>query len=121
MSVDAIGLSANLLKAVKACGYKHLTPIQQQAIPAIRSGQDILDSAQTGTVKTAAYSLQILDSLAKNITADAEHESSTIKALILTPTRELAIQVAENISQLWTEFLWYEKNIKKISAIYRNV
>jgi len=104
MSVDAIGLSANLLKAVKACGYKHLTPIQQQAIPAIRSGQDILASAQTGTGKTAAYSLPILDSLAKNITADAEHESSTIKALILTPTRELAIQVAENISQ-YSEYL----------------
>lgn len=51
MSVDAIGLSANLLKAVKECGYKNLTPIQQQAIPMIRSGVDVLASAQTGTGK----------------------------------------------------------------------
>ncbi|MFQ3194784.1 MAG: ATP-dependent RNA helicase RhlE, partial [Colwellia sp.] len=49
MSVDAIGLSAELLKAVKACGYKTLTPVQQQAIPLIRSGVDLLASAQTGT------------------------------------------------------------------------
>ena len=68
MSVDAIGLSADLLKAVKACGYKNLTPIQQQAIPMIRSGADLLASAQTGTGKTAAFSLPILDALAKNNT-----------------------------------------------------
>lgn len=66
MSVDAIGLSTELLKAVKACGYKNLTPIQQQAIPLIRSGCDVLASAQTGTGKTAAFSLPILDLLAKS-------------------------------------------------------
>ena len=52
MSVDAIGFSAELLKAVKACGYKKLTPIQQQAIPVIRAGHDLLATAQTGTGKT---------------------------------------------------------------------
>lgn len=99
MSVDAIGLSADLLKAVKACGYKNLTPIQQQAIPMIRSGADLLASAQTGTGKTAAFSLPILDALAKNAV-----QGKTIKALVLTPTRELAAQVADNI-KAYSQFL----------------
>jgi superfamily II DNA/RNA helicase len=99
MSVDAIGLSADLLKAVKACGYKNLTPIQQQAIPMIRSGADVLASAQTGTGKTAAFSLPILDALAKNTA-----QGQTIKALILTPTRELAAQVADNM-KAYSQFL----------------
>jgi superfamily II DNA/RNA helicase len=99
MSVDAIGLSADLLKAVKACGYKNLTPIQQQAIPMIRSGADLLASAQTGTGKTAAFSLPILDSLAKKTA-----QGHTIKALVLTPTRELAAQVADNM-KAYSQFL----------------
>ena len=82
MSVDAIGLSSELLKAVKACGYKNLTPIQQQAIPLIRTGSDLLASAQTGTGKTAAFTLPILDLLAqKQNTKKAGN--TTIKALIL--------------------------------------
>lgn len=100
MSVDAIGLSADLLKAVKTCGYKNLTPIQQQAIPIIRTGVDLLASAQTGTGKTAAFSLPILDSLARSIKHDDASQpvtSHNIKALVLTPTRELAAQVAENM------------------------
>jgi superfamily II DNA/RNA helicase len=96
MSVDAIGLSSELLKAVKECGYKTLTPIQQQAIPLIRTGVDVLASAQTGTGKTAAFSLPILDLLAKN-SSDKTANNRIIKALILTPTRELALQVAKNI------------------------
>jgi len=99
MSVDAIGLSQELLKAVKAIRYKQLTPIQQKAIPLIRTGVDVLASAQTGTGKTAAFSLPILDNLAKQ-----GQTTGTLKALILTPTRELAIQVADNISQ-YSEFL----------------
>ena len=91
VSVDAIGLSAELLKAVKMCGYKNLTPIQQRAIPIIRSGSDLLASAQTGTGKTAAFTLPILDVIAKN------KASGNLQALILTPTRELAAQVAKNI------------------------
>jgi ATP-dependent RNA helicase RhlE len=103
MSVDAIGLSSELLKAVKACGYKTLTPIQQQAIPMIRSGSDILASAQTGTGKTAAFSLPILDMLGKN-SSDKVANNRIIKALILTPTRELALQVAKNISE-YSQFM----------------
>lgn len=106
MSVDAIGLSANLLKAVKACGYKTLTPIQQQAIPMIRTGVDILASAQTGTGKTAAFSLPVLDILARKVKPATEgfDSTTTVKALVLTPTRELAAQVADNINA-YSEFL----------------
>lgn len=93
MSVDSIGLSADLLKAVKGCGYKNLTPIQQKAIPMIRKGVDLLASAQTGTGKTAAYSLPIIDLLCEH---NVEHNSA-VKALILAPTRELAKQVKDNI------------------------
>ena len=106
MSVDAIGLSANLLKAVKACGYKNLTPIQQQAIPLIRSGADLLASAQTGTGKTAAFSLPVLDALAKTLPLESSNESNlrNIQALVLAPTRELAAQVAENMKE-YSQFL----------------
>jgi superfamily II DNA/RNA helicase len=106
MSVDAIGLSADLLKAVKACGYKNLTPIQQQAIPMIRSGVDLLASAQTGTGKTAAFSLPILDALAKVSSKEvsADDGGQNIRALVLTPTRELAAQVAENM-KAYSQFL----------------
>lgn len=107
MSVDAIGLSADLLKAVKECGYVNLTPIQQKAIPLIRRGNDVLASAQTGTGKTAAYSLPIIDLLTKKT-----NETHSIKALILTPTRELAKQVKENIEN-------YIKYLPlKVGAVY---
>ncbi|MDA7746549.1 DEAD/DEAH box helicase [Psychromonas sp.] len=98
MSVDAAGFSANLLKAVKECGYSKLTPIQQQAIPIIRSGHDLLASAQTGTGKTAAFTLPLLDILNKN-QSESISNTRTIKVLILTPTRELAVQVANNVKQ----------------------
>jgi len=106
MSVDAIGLSANLLKAVKVCGYKNLTPIQQQAIPMIRSGADLLASAQTGTGKTAAFSLPILDALvnASSQNGVSNDGGQNIRALVLTPTRELAAQVAENM-KAYSQFL----------------
>ncbi|MEL0628559.1 DEAD/DEAH box helicase [Psychromonas aquatilis] len=103
MSVDSAGLSANLLKAVKACGYSKLTPIQQQAIPIIKAGHDLLASAQTGTGKTAAFTLPLLDLLAKNQPENVG-TSRTIKVLILTPTRELALQVADNVKQ-YSQFL----------------
>ncbi|MCO4799217.1 MAG: DEAD/DEAH box helicase [Colwelliaceae bacterium] len=98
MSVDSIGLSTELLKAVKGCGYKNLTPIQQRAIPVIRSGSDLLASAQTGTGKTAAFTLPILDAIANN------NASGNLQALILTPTRELAAQVAKNI-ETYSQFM----------------
>jgi len=104
MSVDSMGFSEGLLKAVKVCGYQTVTPIQQQAIPVIRTGVDLLASAQTGTGKTAAFALPLLDMLAK--TAGNENISSqrTVRALILTPSRELAAQVGKNISD-YSQFL----------------
>ncbi|MGJ8693764.1 MAG: DEAD/DEAH box helicase [Thalassotalea sp.] len=100
MSVDSIGFSSELLKAVKACGYKNLTPIQQKAIPMVRKGYDLLASAQTGTGKTAAYSLPIIDLISQQY----DSNNKAIKALILTPTRELALQVKANIAS-YIEFL----------------
>lgn len=100
MSVDSIGLSQDLLKAVKESGYKQLTPIQQQAIPAIRGGADVLASAQTGTGKTAAFTLPILDELAKQKSSG----NSTLRALVLAPTRELALQISENIAN-YSQFM----------------
>ena len=99
-----MGFSEGLLKAVKVCGYQTVTPIQQQAIPVIRTGVDLLASAQTGTGKTAAFALPLLDMLAK--TAGNENISSqrTVRALILTPSRELAAQVGKNISD-YSQFL----------------
>lgn len=100
MSVDAIGLSADLLKAVKACGYKNLTPIQQKSIPLIRRGHDLLASAQTGTGKTAAFSLPLID-----LIADKKAKGNQqVKVLVLTPTRELAQQVYDNIVA-YTQFM----------------
>ncbi len=107
MSVDGIGLSTELLKAVKEVGYKNLTPIQQKAIPMIRKGHDLLASAQTGTGKTAAYSLPIIDLLAQQ-----KDNSGTVKALILAPTRELAQQVKSNIES-YTQYLPL-----KVGAVY---
>lgn len=98
MSVNSIGLPAELLQAVKTCGYENLTPIQQKAIPAIRRGDDIIASAQTGTGKTAAFALPVLEKLLKKQrTQSSGSTTSILTALILIPTRELAQQVFQNI------------------------
>ena len=103
MNLDAIGFSSALLKAVKACNYKHLTPIQQQAIPLIRAGNDVLASAQTGTGKTAAFVLPLLDLIFKNSLINNAN-NRTIKVLILTPTRELSLQIAKKLKQ-YSQFM----------------
>ena len=87
-SFDSLGLIPQLLKAVQKKGYKTPTPIQAEAIPAILSGRDVIGGAQTGTGKTAAFVLPILQQLFQNRTKDRSP-----RALILTPTRELAAQV----------------------------
>lgn len=88
-----LGLIDELLSAIETAGYENPTPVQEQAIPAILRGIDILASAQTGTGKTAAFLLPILQKL--NL-SKADSETRVPRALILTPTRELAIQVAQN-------------------------
>ncbi len=95
MSFSQLGLCAPLLKAISDKGYSSPSPIQAQAIPAILDGHDVLAAAQTGTGKTAGFSLPILQRLSEG----AKTRSNSVRALILTPTRELAAQVEENVSE----------------------
>jgi ATP-dependent RNA helicase RhlE len=96
MSFESLGLSAELLRALAEQGYSHPTPIQQQAIPVILDGSDVLAAAQTGTGKTAGFTLPLLQRL--NETTDPAKRSHQPRALILTPTRELAAQVGESVN-----------------------
>ena len=94
MTFDQLGLSAPLLRAIEEKGYSEPSPIQVEAIPAVLSGRDVMAAAQTGTGKTAGFTLPILQLL---------HESGPLhphrtRALIITPTRELAAQVAESVA-----------------------
>lgn len=94
MTFHTLGLSTDLLRAVADEGYTAPTPIQQQAIPAILQGQDVFASAQTGTGKTAGFTLPLLQRLS---TAHPGKGHRTPRALILTPTRELAAQVSDSV------------------------
>ncbi|MHA7880495.1 MAG: DEAD/DEAH box helicase [Saccharospirillum sp.] len=93
MSFASLGLSAPLLNAVSDQGYSTPSPIQAQAIPAVLSGRDVMAAAQTGTGKTAGFTLPLLENLVKGEPA----RSNQARALILTPTRELAAQVGESV------------------------
>src|SRR5471030_131773 len=96
MSFDSLGLSEPLLRAVNELGYTIPTPIQLQAIPAVLNGGDLLAGAQTGTGKTAGFTLPILQRLSE-APAPAAGAKRPVRALILTPTRELAAQVEESV------------------------
>lgn len=91
---DSLGLSETLLHGVRAAGYDTPTPIQAQAIPAVLEGRDMVGCAQTGTGKTAAFVLPILDRLAQAGKPQGRRE---VRALVVTPTRELAVQIEENV------------------------
>ena len=96
MSFENLKLIEPILKALKTEGYTTPTPIQEQAIPIILQGRDLLGCAQTGTGKTAAFAIPTLQTLYKD---KLQHkEQKTIKTLILTPTRELAIQINESFA-----------------------
>jgi len=95
MSFDSLGLSADILRAVAEQGYREPTPIQRQAIPVVLSGRDLLASAQTGTGKTAGFTLPLLQKLSTQ--AATGRGRRPVRALILTPTRELAAQIGENV------------------------
>ena len=102
MSFDSLGLDAKILQAIHEQNYTEPTPIQQQAIPVILSGKDLMASAQTGTGKTAGFGLPILQKLhemqLKTVTkAEPRKGKRHLYALILAPTRELAAQIGENI------------------------
>ncbi|MGB3069556.1 MAG: DEAD/DEAH box helicase [Ottowia sp.] len=93
MNFDDLNLAENILKAVHEQGYTQPTPIQAQAIPAVLDGHDLLAGAQTGTGKTAAFTLPLLDKLSRTEPA----KPGAIRALALAPTRELAAQVEESV------------------------
>jgi len=95
MSFESLGLRAELLRAVSEQGYSVPTPIQKQAIPLVLEGRDIMGGAQTGTGKTAGFTLPLLQRLMS--TAKPEKGRRPLRALVLTPTRELAAQVAESV------------------------
>ena len=92
MTFKELNLSAPLLRAVQEAGYETPSPIQAAAIPPVLAGRDLMGCAQTGTGKTAAFALPMLDRL----TANAPRRKGAIRALILTPTRELALQIGES-------------------------
>src|SRR3984957_15809212 len=94
MPFQALGLDAKILKAVQEAGYTEPTPIQVAAIPPILAGHDLIGIAQTGTGKTAAFTLPILTRLAATIGDGRQRRTC---ALILAPTRELALQIDENV------------------------
>ncbi|MBH9553759.1 DEAD/DEAH box helicase [Inhella gelatinilytica] len=94
MKFTDLGLSEPILRAVREQGYETPTPIQQQAIPMVLSGGDLLAGAQTGTGKTAGFTLPLLHRLMLSQKPSAKR---TVRALVLTPTRELAAQVEENV------------------------
>ncbi len=98
MSFDSLGLNAEILKAVQEQNFSTPTPIQQQAIPVVLSGKDLMASAQTGTGKTAGFALPILQKLS-DIQAHSDNKKGKrpLYALILAPTRELVAQITDNI------------------------
>jgi superfamily II DNA/RNA helicase len=102
---DDLGLSEPVLQAIAEMGYRHPTPIQEQAIPFVLMGRDLLGAAQTGTGKTAGFTLPMLD-----ILSGSRARARMPRSLILEPTRELALQVAEN-------FVQYGKYLKLSHAL----
>ncbi|HEV2478515.1 MAG TPA: DEAD/DEAH box helicase [Puia sp.] len=94
MTFKEFGLDENLLEGIAASGYENATPVQEQVIPLILKGKDIIASAQTGTGKTAAFLLPIVNRLL------ASRHDDQVNALVIVPTRELAIQIAQNLEGL---------------------
>ena len=114
MQFDELGLAEAFVRATKALGYERATPIQAQAIPVVLSGRDLVGCAQTGTGKTAAFTLPMLERLtqsrrrtpASQLSTPVEHKRQdnakrprTLRALVLSPTRELAAQIGESLEK----------------------
>ena len=97
MKFENLNLIAPILSAIKSKGYTTPTPIQMQAIPPILEGRDIMGCAQTGTGKTAAFAIPMLQKLYENKVSGKWPRG--IKVLIVTPTRELAIQIGESFTE----------------------
>ncbi|MBT3204519.1 MAG: DEAD/DEAH box helicase, partial [Gammaproteobacteria bacterium] len=106
MSFSSLGLSDPILKAVTEKGYDTPSPIQLQAIPAVIEGKDVMAAAQTGTGKTAGFTLPLLELLSQGERTKSNH----VRALVLTPTRELAAQVNDSV-------ITYGKHLPLKSAV----
>ena len=97
MTFDELNLAPAIVQAVREHGYETPTPIQTEAIPAVLAGRDLLGGAQTGTGKTAAFTLPMLHRLQAGERTKSRFGGVAIRALVLTPTRELAAQVEESV------------------------
>jgi ATP-dependent RNA helicase RhlE len=96
---SSVGLADNILRAVAEKGYTTMSPIQAQAIPHVLAGRDVMGAAQTGTGKTAAFVLPLLQRMLKHESASLSPARHPVRALVLTPTRELADQIQQNVKQ----------------------
>jgi ATP-dependent RNA helicase RhlE len=96
---DSFGLHADILRAISEQGYRVATPIQAQAIPVVMQGRDVMGAAQTGTGKTAGFSLPIIQRLLQFASTSTSPARHPVRALMLTPTRELADQVYDNVAK----------------------
>ncbi|NML85395.1 DEAD/DEAH box helicase [Polaromonas sp.] len=96
-SFSNLSLAEPLARAVAEMGYETMTPIQEQAIPVVLQGRDVMGAAQTGTGKTAAFALPLLQRMMKHENASTSPARHPVRALVLLPTRELAVQVAEQV------------------------
>ncbi|MBK7768174.1 MAG: DEAD/DEAH box helicase [Sulfuritalea sp.] len=97
MTFDQLGLLPELMRAIEDAGYTTPTPIQTQAIPIILAGKDVMGGAQTGTGKTAGFTLPLLQRLARHASSSPSPARHPVRALILAPTRELAMQVHQSV------------------------
>ena len=113
MTFSSLGLCEPILKAIKETGYTAPTPIQAKAIPLILKGDDVLAAAQTGTGKTAGFTLPLLERMVQHNKPTDTHKGQPkrhIRALILTPTRELAAQIGENVD-MYSKYLPYKSTV----------
>ncbi len=110
MTFDTLGLGADILRTIEEEGYTEPTPVQAEAIPPVLAGRDVLAAAQTGTGKTAAFTLPILEQLRGHANTSFSPARHPVRVLVLTPTRELAMQVAEAIAT-------YGRNVPLRSAV----
>jgi superfamily II DNA/RNA helicase len=104
MSFEELGLAPDILRALADAGYSQPTPIQAQAIPVVLSGRDVMAAAQTGTGKTASFTLPMLQTMLPHANTSTSPARHPVRALILAPTRELAAQVQENV-QVYSKYL----------------
>jgi superfamily II DNA/RNA helicase len=107
---EELGLAPDILRALNDLGYRIPTPIQKQAIPLVLAGRDLMAQAQTGTGKTAAFALPLLQKMLPHANSSASPARHPVRALVLAPTRELAIQVHESVVD-------YNKNLSLRSTV----